>query len=524
MALPEAVPPPPPPDGGEGRVVVADGLTRRALPQCHDAMSYLAGLQSPPDFGGVLLYISELPKQVVLEVLTAAKTEAATGLGAALKASPDNGYELFELFAPALRRAEDVEVFHAICAFLCEVGAGLSELNKAAYEVLTHYALPFLLPLLRGLQSPKKTELLLGVLYAMMPFTAAAHIDTIRALQSAVNSQERFLGLLPFLLQMETPTATHFTSDLIALYVYYCVLALDLPKPELRAAAVAMLVTVAETNPTPVVALLPKLDALADEGWWEIAAQLGRLCGLLLRADGLDADETNAIVMLMAKVLANRQSAAQMVVLSAAAPCLASFPALLPPFVESLLELGSEARAALLSDEPLVHLAKAGGEELAFATLPATWPGVLVASHLFHTARARQLDTLEVPYTEVLSALLPHAQPEDRAEWGAFMRDHKDYMYVALCDEELCGPVTAALLPLFTLLLEESLPTFATLLSSLRMVCDNAPAHCAKVATTFLLDLYALGEPFENALRTMASNFDEPMRECFIEFVKKCEG
>ena len=33
-----------------------------------------------------------------------------------------------------------------------------------------------------------------------------------------------------------------------------------------------MLVTVAETNPTPVVALLPKLDALADEGWWEIAS------------------------------------------------------------------------------------------------------------------------------------------------------------------------------------------------------------------------------------------------------------
>ena len=40
-------------------------------------------------------------------------------------------------------------------------------------------------------------------------------------------------------------------------------------------------------------------------------------------------------------------------------------------------------------------------------------------------------------------------------------------------------------------------------------------------ATAFLLDLFALGEPFTDALRTMASNFDEPMRECFVDFIKK---
>ena len=84
--------------------------------------------------------------------------------------------------------------------------------------------------------------------------------------------------------------------------------------------------------------------------------------------------------------------------------------------------------------------------------------------------------------------------------------------------------ITTALLPLFALLKSQALPTFSTLLSSLRMVCDNAPILCAKVATKFLLDLYALGEPFPAALGTMLGEFDAPMRECFVDFVKVVEG
>ncbi len=46
----------------------------------------------------------------------------------------------------------------------------------------------------------------------------------------------------------------------------------------------------------------------------------------------------------------------------------------------------------------------------------------------------------------------------------------------------------------------------------------------SQVATKFLLDLYDLGEPFQGALKTMLSNFDEPMRESFVEFVAKVES
>ena len=213
-----------------------------------------------------------------------------------------------------------------------------------------------------------------------------------------------------------------------------------------------------------------------------------------------------------------------MVVLSSTAPMLAAYQALLPPFIESLLDLGASERIALLNPEGVVNLAKAGGDVLSFPTLPAVWPGPLVAAHLMSTARSRQLDSLEVSYIDVLAALLPYALEESRGEWSNWLRDNKDYLYVALCDEELCGPVTAALKPFFAMLKDDALPTFSTLLSSLRMVCDNAPLHCSKVATDFLVELFDAGEPFDAALRTMVNNMDAPMREAFPTFVAHVEA
>ena len=49
--------------------------------------------------------------------------------------------------------------------------------------------------------------------------------------------------------------------------------------------------------------------------------------------------------------------------------------------------------------------------------------------------------------------------------------------------------VAAALTPLFALLRENVLPTFSTLLSSLRMLCDNGSPTCQAVANDFIVAL-----------------------------------
>lgn len=509
--------------GGEGRVSIADQLTRLALPGCPEVMSYLGAMSAQPDFKLALDNLPQLPKRLILDLMRAALDLAAEGIAAACKAAPANGWELFSLFAPALLKAEDKQVFGAITGFLTAVGESLASSRKEAYTVLSEYALPFLMPLLRMPPDTYKVKELLATVYAMVPPTPEAHIDAIRALQNAVNHQETFIGMLPSLLAMETT----FDANLIALYVYFCVLALDLASMQLRAAAINMLVTVAGQNAMPILALVPKLHSLSDDGWWEVHAQLGRLCGVLLAAPAVLTSEDNeaaAIVELLAIVLAKRQPAAQMVALSAASPRLAAYPQLLPPFVESLLELSTAERAAVLAPGGEVELEKAGGEVIAFPTLPVQWPDVLVAETLMATARSRALDTLEVPFTDVLSALLPAARAEERAAWSTWLRENKDYLYVALCDEELCGPITLALKPLFVTLKDDALGSFSTLLSSLRMVCDNAPQHCAKVATTFLLELVELGEPFTTALRNLVQNFDAPMRDCFATLVQTVEA
>ena len=41
---------------------------------------------------------------------------------------------------------------------------------------------------------------------------------------------------------------------------------------------------------------------------------------------------------------------------------------------------------------------------------------------------------------------------------------------MALCDEELCQPTASAIKPLFVVLQEDALPTFSTLLSSMREI------------------------------------------------------
>lgn len=531
-----SLPPPPPPM--DGRVSMAELMTSHALAKCPDVLSLL-GPQAggvPGAFTEVMTMLSQLPVEDVVSLFEVATAEAAEPVAAALKTVPSNAWELFSLLTPAITTCEAPEVFGAICTFLGAVGALLSTTKTSAYSVLTEFALPFFLPTLRG-GSPAKVSAMLRVVYALVPPTPEAHIDAIRALQNAVNDQALFVGLLPSLIGMEEA----FSSDLVALYVYYCVLALDLPSPKLRAAAIGMLVTIAEHNPAPILALIPKLDALADEGWWEMPAQLGRLCGALLApSKAMHFDDTNdpaAIVGLLSKALSNRCPAAQAVVLSAAAPVLSSHPALLPSFVESLvaLELPSSMRAVLCGDAP-IRLPMAGGAMLSANPLPSSWPSLMVAVALMDTARARSLDTLEPAYTEVLSALLAPSSLSSGAvlEWSAWLKANKDYLYVALCDEELCVPVTNALKPLFAFLKEEALPTFSTLLSSLRMVCDNAASSdspdnassqvCASVATDFLLAVLELGSPFVSALHNLVSNFDPPMRDAFVKLCDAVES
>ena len=88
------------------------------------------------------------------------------------------------------------------------------------------------------------------------------------------------------------------------------------------------------------------------------------------------------------------------------------------------------------------------------------------------------------------------------------MLANKDYLYVALCDEELCYSVTEMLKPLFALLQEDALLTFSTLFSSLKMVSDKTGEACCAAAEQFLLDIYGLGGCFEDGCKKLHAQLE----------------
>ena len=523
--------PPPPPQGVELGAMSAL-LSELTLPHCPDVVSYTGSAANANSFATLAANLVQLPVNVVVRLLETAAAHSLHALAAAVSKEPAKAWELFDMLTPAMASLDGASAYEAIVALLVQFGEELVAVDpETAKRVLSTYALPFLAPLLRSATAAKAPQLL-ALVYAFVPETAEDHIDAIRALQNAVDEPSCFFWLLPHLVKLEH--ASVFTDDLFNLYIYYAVLSLD-KKSRLLASAVGVLASLAEMQPNkqPIICeLLPKLATLQDP-WWETQANMAKLATALL-CIGPMPDDPAAVVALLVHALASRAPSAQVVALACAVKVLVEYPKLLPAFVESLLDLPADMRADLLSPDKShedVHIATAGGATIDANTLVSVWPKLNVAKALMDSARAHSLDTLEPAHAEVIAALLPsdiipHDLSEGKVAWGEWLKANKDYLYVALCDEELCAPVTSALLALFSILKEEVLPTFSTLLSSLRMLCDQVgdaaePSACLDTAISFLLNLHATGAPFKEAVTNLVTNFDEPMKLTMGELVHR---
>merc|ERR1712087_927538 len=202
--------------------------------------------------------------------------------------------------------------------------------------------------------------------------------------------------------------------------------------------------------------------------------------------------------------------------LSESASLLKDWPNLMAPFIASLLLLAQPQRAMLLAPgvDP-VPMPVVNSASYVLKPLPASWPAVQVANELIAGAKAQQLNYLESSHAEAIAALLAGPfNPAQLDEWQSWLLEGKDYLYVALCDDDLCEAITNGLLSLFDFLQAGALPTFSTLLSSLRMLFagGNGSALCQSVSLGFLTSLFERGEPFSGAVYNLVSNFDAPLR------------
>jgi hypothetical protein len=274
--------------------------------------------------------------------------------------------------------------------------------------------------------------------------------------------------------------------------------------------------------------LLPKLEAVAHPSW-EVHAQLSRLAAGLL-CHGPPADVEERCLRLLSKALGCGVAPAQVIAISGATKVISVFPSLVHPFVDALVELPLDLRGSLLaqSTEPIA-ITLAGGSSLEAApigSILSLLSPLVVAEVLMESARAKGLDALEVAHAEIIATLLPpDTNPASLGSgWGNWLKTNKDYLYVALCHDELCTLITGALSALFGVLKEEAVLTFSTLLSSLKMLTEHSSDYCQRNAIAFLLSLLERGPPFTDAIHKLVENFDSPTREVLQPLVTRVEA
>lgn len=155
--------------------------------------------------------------------------------------------------------------------------------------------------------------------------------------------------------------------------------------------------------------LLPQLEYLKLDPWWEVQAQLLRLCcALLVRCPQEELPEQrDALIWSQLRdsllvLLQSRAPAMQCFVLSESAPLLklpTAFPELGAPFVRCLLSLPPAERAAVLSrDKGGLSVVPGVGAGLGLATdeytltpLPRSWDALTVARELMAVAKAQKV-------------------------------------------------------------------------------------------------------------------------------------
>ena len=144
--------------------------------------------------------------------------------------------------------------------------------------------------------------------------------------------------------------------------------------------------------------------------------------------------------------------------------------------------------------------------------------------------KSNELDNYEIQHYDIMNACvstvanlaLVAANDKKYQEWLQVFHDNQNYLFVGLCDEELCEMASQLLVKFFKLLKEDALKSMPLLVRSLEVVFGNNGARkasnqqysrrCQEVFSAFLIALYDYGHPFSESLtRLRASLLDQRM-------------
>jgi hypothetical protein len=399
-------------------------------------------------------------------------------------------WKVWSTFAPALTEfSESSPVFEAVVILFKRLGGLMSEQDgPLTQQLITDVGLPSLARELT--RSPEKIEALCEIIYSYTQEDTLNHLLVLRTLKETVGNLTVYVSCLACLVSVDAKLGL-LDEHLLDLYIYYALVATQSPQPKVRVAGISILstITVVSTQHHSIVSLIPVLEGLAADDWWEVQAQLLQLSTHLLsklalgsrqdsgydeaRSEGQSdprtplatpgsgpppeqgddmsdpMDSLLAIISRLFKISSSKN--VLQVGLSALVHLLSDFPTLLPLYVSILLQQPPLLRQRLLRP----HIVDADGRPARMTyvwghtsrlyeeeCISAQWPHLDVAKTFVRVVvegrEGVDLERFDLEHMEVFLGSLPEQfEREEQDEWIEVFDRVKNYVCLAIIDPKV---------------------------------------------------------------------------------------
>lgn len=361
----------------------------------------------------------KLSDRACADVLLDMADDSSQTLALACLQFPQEFWKIAGLLFPLLLTHDDESTtFQATIELFVQLGRQSVQRDGAGAMLLAiESLLPKITANLRSYGS--KRAHLLRVLYAFVPDTELAHLQTIKRLREAMpNDIALFTHAVSILIYMETA----LDNTLADLYHYYCCIGLETSCEKLRAACLSMLVPLARYDLSLVVDLLPRLTQFSSRSaWWEVKAQLlivaSAFLTLAASQQDTECDLTDQIELALTIIEREFHPTASLNVrrvgLSYLAKTLSNYQELVPLYVDVLFSIPPAVRQIMLvpissssthEDSAMdAHEAKQDGvaaDELpirgtsgaryVLMLLPGQWESTAIAKQIFYEWKTQE--------------------------------------------------------------------------------------------------------------------------------------
>jgi len=466
--------------------------------QGHESARALMGKRN-----AIVVFIEEILSSTSAELVAEIFEDLLSKCGAAvvstIHASPREFWVLLSTFLPSLIVSAHGEArTAAIATFLSSLGVqAVAKDPRGTWEMFVDFGLTKASTLLKKTKVGRNS--ILQVVYSFCPNEISPHIAAIKALQDTLGDQLLFMQCLGVLVTLEHT----FDEDMLDLYLYYCVLGMGMPSQQLRAVCLSILPIAANQN---VQLVLGKLDLLEHSGksnWWEVHAQLVNVYATLLSLIDKDHADSGRVCFLLGELLAKSHNQDVLkIALSALAPELVNHPKLKPIYAKALLDIplvclkGNEMVAGLLKASN-IHSLSIPKDMLVnhyrLISLDQEWHAPSVALGVAAEIQARGLVNLTAQHLEIFRTCLNSTvtmSTEDKSEFAQVFHGIKDFLYIALCDVDICVLAKDVLLSLATHLDPNVIiQSSDTMLKALKLLHPKGDANCKAEAVLFLHEM-----------------------------------